>query len=72
MFLETRYFSNDVVHREKLLVELKRLKKVDKCKIKLFKYEDGSIGIKVTDPSNGTIIKGIEKEYLDILLNEEV
>lgn len=59
-------------YREKLLVELKKLKKVDKCKIKLFKYEDGSIGIKVTDPSNGTIIKGIEKEYLDILLNEEV
>lgn len=59
-------------YSEKLLVELKKLKKVDKCKIKLFKYEDGSIGIKVMEPSNGTIIKGIEKNYLDILLNEEV
>jgi hypothetical protein len=59
-------------YREKLLVELKKLKKVNKCKIKLFKYEDGSIGIKVMETSNGTIIKGIEKDYLDILLNEEV
>lgn len=59
-------------YREKLLVDLKKLKNVNKCKIKLFKYEDGSIGIKAIPPHNQTIIEGIEKDYLDIIVNEEV
>lgn len=59
-------------HKEKLLVELKRLKKLHGYKPKLFKYDDGSIGIKAYSNATGENITGIERDYLDIKLNEEV
>lgn len=61
-----------VFYKEKLLVELKRLKKVHGYKPKLFKYDDGSIGIKAHSSATGESIVGIEKNYLDIKINEEV
>lgn len=61
-----------VFYKEKLLVELKRLKKVYGYKPKLFKYDDGSIGLKAYSSSTGESIVGIEKNYLDIKINEEV
>lgn len=61
-----------VFYKEKLLVELKRLKKVYGYKPKLFKYDDGSIGIKAHSSATGESLVGIEKKYLDIKINEEV
>lgn len=61
-----------IFHKEKLLVELKRLKKLKGYKPKLFKYDDGSIGIKAYSNATGENITGIERDYLDIKLNEEV
>lgn len=63
---------NLVFYKEKLLVELKRLKKVYGYKPKLFKYNDGSIGIKAYSSATGESLVGIEKNYLDIKINEEV
>lgn len=63
---------NLVFHKEKLIVELKKLKKVYGYKPKLFKYDDGSIGIKAHSHTTGETIVGIEKNYLDIKINEEV
>lgn len=61
-----------VFYKEKLLVELKRLKKVYGYKPKLLKYDDGSIGIKAHSNATGESVVGIEKNYLDIKINEEV
>lgn len=61
-----------IFYKEKLLVELKKLKKVYGYKPKLFKYHDGSIGIKAYSHATGKNIVGIEKDYLDIKFNEEV
>lgn len=58
-----------IFYREKLLVELKRLKYTGH-KIKLFKYEDDSQGIKSTLSLGTNEIYGIENDYLDIKYNE--
>jgi hypothetical protein len=58
-----------IFNREALIVELKKLKYTGH-KIKLFKYDDGSQGIKSTFTTGNNEIYGIENDFLDINYKE--